>query len=340
MSSDSKPQTKSFSWFLGLLAAISLVVVFGERWLRALLLYLSGAGWARQFISSMPFAQQTAARFVAGDRIDDAIATARDLNAKGMRVTMDYLGESVTNAADSHAAREEILQLLDRIAAEGVNANVSVKLSQLGLKIDERLVLDNMRAILLRARHHHNWIRIDMEESAVVDQTLRIFRTLRDEDGFNNVGVVIQAYLYRSLADVEQLIADGVRVRLCKGAYKEPADIAYPKKSEVDANFVRLMQHMLTPEALANGMKVGVATHDEKMIAATIAHIEAVGFSKEDFEFQLLFGIRGDLQENLIDTGYNVAVYVPYGTAWYPYFMRRLAERPANLWFFLRNLIR
>ncbi|MFN2135347.1 MAG: proline dehydrogenase family protein, partial [Candidatus Promineifilaceae bacterium] len=214
------------------------------------------------------------------------------------------------------------------------------KLSQLGLKIDPKRALENVRILVESAREKNNRIRIDMEESSVVDITLDIFRRLRLQEGFNNVGIVVQSYLYRTHEDVAQLIEAGANVRLCKGAYMEPATVAFPQKDDTDNNFVLLMQRMLDEQARSNGVYLGVATHDEKMIEATKAFVRAEGISSEQFEFQMLYGIRKDLQEALVREGFRVRVYVPYGTAWYPYFVRRLAERPANLWFFLSNFIR
>jgi proline dehydrogenase len=314
---------------------------FGEHWLHLILLYLSGAAWARNFVSSLPVAQHVSARFVAGETVDDAIDAARTMNAVGMSATMDYLGESITTTADAIAAKDEILRLLDKIQEHGIDANVSVKLSQLGLKINQDLVLDNMRQILIRAVHNHNKVRIDMEESAVTQATLDIYRTLRDQDGFGrNVGIVIQSYLYRSKPDVQQLVEDGAWVRLCKGAYAEPQEVAFADKSDTDSNYVQLTKMMLNKNALEKGVYLGVATHDEAIIHSTINHIQSIAFPKDNFEFQMLYGIRRDLQESLVKDGYRMRIYIPYGTAWYPYFMRRLAERPANLWFFISNFFR
>ena len=327
-------------FFIGLAITAVLLVQYGERWLRALLLYLSTAVWAREAISSFPLAKQVANRFVAGETTADAITTAQELNQKGMLVTLDYLGESVSTAAEALAARDEILNLLDAIQESGVNATISVKPSQLGLKLDTYLALNNLRTILKRARQYQNKIRIDMEESAVLDTTLDFYRTLRDEDGFENVGVVMQSYLYRTEQDVSRLIEKGAWVRLCKGAYAEPSEIAFAAKADTDANFVRLMQQLLSQEARQNGVYVGIATHDEKMIAATTAFGQSQGIRPDEFEFQMLFGVRRELQERMVAQGYQMRIYVPYGTAWYPYFVRRLAERPANLWFFISNFLR
>lgn len=322
-----------------LLVAIGAIFRFGERWLRLLLIYLSQATWAKELISGLPPTRVVASRFVAGETMDDAISTAQALNAKGMRVTMDLLGEHVTNPDEAIAARHEISRLLERIAASNLfDTNVSVKLSQLGMRISEELALENMRELLRCAQRLNNRIRIDMEESEVTDVTLRIYRRLRAE--FPNVGIVIQAYLHRSEADVRQLIAEGAWVRLCKGAYAEPPHIAFADKADTDANYVRLTEMLLSPEARQKGVYLGVATHDEQMINATLAYVQEQGIPPEAFEFQMLYGIRRELQESLVQQGYRMRVYVPYGTAWYAYFVRRLAERPANLWFFASNLLK
>lgn len=337
-------RSKSYLTWLPILAStlvlVFLVLRYGARWLRFWLIYLSHAGWARNTVSNVSLAKRVARRFVAGETIEEAIAVSRELNARGIAVTLDYLGESVNDVVESSASRDEILRLLDSIAQSGIDANVSVKLSQLGLRIEYEVALENMRQILARARQYDNKIRIDMEESDLVDDTLDIYQALRDIYGFENVGVVIQAYLYRSEADTEKLIEEGAWVRLCKGAYAEPPEIAFAKKASTDVNFVRLTALMLSDEARANGVYLGVATHDQNMIDATIELTKAEGISPDSFEFQMLYGIRQELQAWLIGQGYRLRVYVPYGTAWYPYLVRRLAERPANLWFFVSNLLR
>lgn len=317
-----------------------LLYLYGERWLRHILIYLSHATWARDLVSSFTVAKQVAGRFVAGETAEEAMATTRELNEKGMLVTLDYLGESVKDSAEAIASKDEILSLFKMIDDTGGRANVSVKLSQLGLKIDTALALDNLRQILQEARKFNNKVRIDMEESQVVDATLDIYRTVRDEDGFDNVGVVIQSYLYRSEEDVRRLVEEGAWVRLCKGAYAEPPEVAYPDKADTDANFVKLTKMMLSEEARQNGVYLGVATHDEDMIDAAVQYVQAQQIPKDAFEFQMLYGIRRELQETLVQKGYKLRIYVPYGTAWYPYFVRRLAERPANLWFFISNFFR
>ncbi|MDX1413015.1 MAG: proline dehydrogenase family protein [Candidatus Promineifilaceae bacterium] len=323
-----------------ILLTAGLLFWFAETWLRIILLYLSSATWARSFVSGMPVAKKVAGRFVAGERIEDAVNASRDLNHKDMLVTLDYLGESVTNIYEAIDARDEILRLLQVIHEEKLDANVSIKLSQIGLKLDEQLALDSARMIAERARQFGNKIRIDMEESEVVDATLDIYHALRYHYGLQNVGVVIQAYLYRSEEDVRSLIGEGAWVRLCKGAYMEPPEVAFPNKLDTDRNFIDLMKMLLSDEARQNGVYLGVATHDEEMIKATIDFTTAHHIDPAEFEFQMLFGIRRSMQQSLVSQGYKMRVYVPYGTAWYPYFVRRLAERPANLWFFISNLIR
>jgi proline dehydrogenase len=323
-----------------LLVFAGLFYWFGDAWLRRILLYLSTASWARGMVSSFPVAKKVSTRFVAGETISDALLVTQALNERGMYVTLDFLGESVSTVDEAKAARDEILRLLDCINEEKPDATVSVKLSQLGLKLDLDQTYKNIHSIVARAKEYNNRIRIDMEESMVVDVTLDIYRRLRFQEKFDNVGVVVQSYLYRTEKDVQELIDSGASVRLCKGAYMEPANVAFPSKKDTDDNFVHLMQMMLDDEARKNGTYLGVATHDEKMIEATKVFAQENGVDKKDFEFQMLYGIKREIQNQLVDQGYQVRIYVPYGTAWYPYFVRRLAERPANLWFFLSNLVR
>jgi proline dehydrogenase len=300
---------------------------------RAALLYLSQKNELKDFFSKFPGFSRVTRRFIAGENIDDAIAAILELNQAGMAATFDHLGESTTSRAEAEADVREYLRVLDRIENTGANSNVSVKLTQLGLDIDENYCLQNARRIVEAAKRHGNFVRIDMEDSSKTDATLAIFRRLYGEYG--NVGIVLQAYLYRTEKDVDDVLAMGARVRLCKGAYKEPAEVAFPEKSDVDANYIRLMKKLLK-----SGVYHGVATHDEKMIAATREFAAGEGVSKDAFEFQMLYGIRRDLQLKLVRDGYRMRVYVPYGEYWYPYFMRRLAERPANVWFVLKNLIK
>lgn len=323
-----------------LLAVLVLLTLYAEKWLKAVLHYLSNAPWARRFVSDFPPAWSVASRFVAGETIAEAMQVAQELNEKGMVATLAYLGEGITDPDEACRARDEILNLLQSINETGVEAGISVKLSHLGVKIDPDLALENMRLILERAQQHGLFVRIDMEESALVDTTLKLYRSLRDNFGFDNTGVVIQSYLYRSEADVRRLASEGASVRLCKGAYNEPPQIAFPKKQDTNDNFVHLMKLLLAQEARNNGTYAALATHDEQMIQATIDFIAENDVPQSDYEFQMLYGIRRRLQETLIRNGHDLRIYVPYGTAWYPYFMRRLAERPANLWFFLNSLLR
>jgi len=328
----------------GFLILFALTAVFlykfGERWLQLLLLYLSGARWARDFVSRIPLAQRVANRFVAGYDIDTALNVARSLESEGMLVTMDYLGESVSTVEDAISAKDQILALLDRIEDNNdITANVSVKLSQLGLNIDPILAQENVRELLHRAQQYDNKIRIDMEDSGVTDLTLNIYRTLQAEFG-HRVGIVIQSYLYRTEADTRQLIDEGAWVRLCKGAYAEPADVAFEAKEDTDRNYVHLVEMMLSEQARANGVYLGVASHDEKMLWATMEYANANNIPASAYEFQMLYGVRRDLQKQIVADGYQMRIYVPYGEAWYPYFIRRLAERPANIWFFISNFVR
>ncbi len=300
---------------------------------RAALLYLSQRHKLKDFFSQFPGFKQVTRRFIAGENIDDAIAAIRELNQRGITASFDHLGESTTSEAEAEADVREYLHVLERIEATGVDSNVSVKLTQLGLDIDEAYCLENARRVVEAAKRHDNFVRIDMEDSSKTAATLRIFKRLFNEYG--NAGIVLQSYLYRTEGDLGEVLAMGARARLCKGAYKEPEDVAFPDKREVDANFVKLMQKLLV-----SGSYHGIATHDEKMIAATKDFAAREGVSKDAFEFQMLYGVRRDLQLKLAGDGYRMRVYVPYGEYWYPYFMRRLAERPANVWFVLKNLLK
>ncbi|RPI98160.1 MAG: proline dehydrogenase [Chloroflexi bacterium] len=306
--------------------------------LRSFFLYLSQAHWAKNMIMRIGPARRSAHRFVAGDTLAEAIDAVRRLNANGLEVTLDHLGESVTDEAGARQATQAYFDMIDAIAEGGVRATVSLKLTQLGLDVAEAMCIENLRCILDRAKAANNHVTVDMESSDYTDATLRIYRLLRQE--FNNVGIVIQAYLYRSEADMKALAQEGAFVRLCKGAYKEPPDRAFPDKADVNANFVCLVELFLDPEARAAGAYLGIATHDEKMIDAAKAFISAHQIPTDCFEFQMLYGIRQRLQVQIRDAGYKMRIYVGYGTEWYPFFMRRLAERPANIWFVLSNVFR
>jgi proline dehydrogenase len=302
--------------------------------LRDTLIYLSGNGAARRFVTSAPGARSMARRFVAGETIEDGINATREINKSGMSVTLDYLGESVSNREEARAAADVYIQMISRIAAEQLDANVSMKLTQMGQDIDEGFLRENVGRVIDRARAADMFVRFDMEASTHTQKTLDFFRSLWAE-GYRNIGVVIQSYLRRSQGDIEQLNADKVRVRLCKGAYKEPESAAFQAKSEVDSSFVRLMQALLE-----HGNYPGIATHDPAMVRATRAFAAARNIDSSRYEFQMLYGIRRDLQQQLVRDGHRMRVYVPFGEAWYPYLMRRMAERPANLLFIVNAVLR
>ena len=275
-------------------------------------------------------------RFVAGMEIKDALRVADAVNKQGMSVTLDSLGESVTSDVEAHRAAEVYHRLLDAIAARKLNANISVKLTQMGLLLSPALAESIAESLVKHARAGNNFVRIDMEDSSLTQVTLDIVRRLHARPGLRGaIGTVIQSYLYRSQSDVEQLVAEGIRIRLCKGAYKEPPEVAFPKKEDVDQSYIRL-SCMLLDSPIYHGL----ATHDENMIAAAKRHAQQHGIDPSRFEFQMLYGVRRDLQRDLVRQGYNVRVYVPFGREWYPYFMRRLAERPANVFFLAKNLLR
>lgn len=303
--------------------------------LRAGLLWLSEQPTVSRFVRSNGLARRFASRFVAGETIDTAIAALRELNAARISASLDLLGESVSSAAEAHAARDTYLALLDRIHAAGADANVSVKLTQMGLDIDEALCVENLKAIIARAAQHQSFVRIDMEGSAYTERTMRLFRETFFPAFAGAVGIVLQSYLRRTEQDVDAMIAAGARVRLCKGAYQEPATVAYPKKADVDANYIECMERLLT-----RGRYPGLATHDEHIIAHAKAFARKNGIEPARFEFQMLYGVRRDLQSAIRKEGWNLRVYVPFGTHWYPYLMRRLAERPANITFILGNVIK
>jgi len=319
--------------------------------LRSFLIYLSKAGWAQRMVTGWKLAWQTASRFVAGESIPDAIRVIRELNVKGIVATLDQLGEHTTTTEEATQSTEGILEILDEIDKAGVKSNVSIKLTQIGMGLDDSLCRENLTRILHRAKGYKNFVRIDMEDTPYTDTTIGLLNGVLD-DGFNTqtVGLVVQSCLYRTEEDTRKLLERGVRFRLVKGAYSEPPDKAYPKKADVDANFDLLTKILIdaalaakSPELSEDGRippVPGIATHDEKRIAFAKQYAEKVGLPKEALEFQMLYGIRRDLQDQLAAEGYPVRVYVPFGTHWYPYFMRRLAERPANIWFFISNFFR
>lgn len=318
--------------------------------LRSFLIYLSKARWARSIVTRWSFAWRAASRFVAGEKLEDGIRAVNSLNENGITATLDHLGEHTTNADEARRATDDILAILDAIKESGVRSNVSIKLTQIGLAIDRTLCEDNLQRILERAKEYGNFVRIDMEDSPWVTTTLELYRKMRFELGIEHVGVVIQSYLFRSEGDIRQLNQECCAVRLCKGAYKEPPDIAFPKKRDVDASFDKLARMLLDnalqagcPQISENGLippTPAIATHDGRRIEYAVDYIRQIGLPQKSVEFQMLYGIRRDLQDNLVNDGFPVRVYVPYGTEWYPYYMRRLAERPANVWFFLSNFFR
>jgi proline dehydrogenase len=307
-----------------------------ERALRTFLLWLSRRRSLGRLATRLPVTRAMVARFVAGETLDEALAALEKLREAGLRTTVDVLGEDVASTADAAAAADEYVRVLDALAARGLDRNVSVKLSQMGLGVDPAACRANVERILRCAADHGAFVRIDMEDHATTDATLAIWRDLRPVNADRgDSGVVIQAALRRSSTDVDGLIAENARIRLCKGAYVEPASVAYPDKASVDESYATLMERLLT-----DGTFPGLATHDERLIARAVAFVRDHGIPPDRFEFQMLFGVRRDLQERLVRAGFGVRVYVPFGTQWYPYFMRRLAERPANVAFVLRSILR
>jgi proline dehydrogenase len=303
--------------------------------LKAAFLWLSEQPSIFRFVRKNRLARKLASRFVAGETVDEAIATLRDLNGSNLTASLDLLGESVLHAEEANRACQTYLEILDRIHAAKANANVSVKLTQMGLDIDEQLCLRNMRSIIGKAKQYDSFVRIDMEQSSYTERTIRLFTDVLYAELKNAVGVVLQSYLRRTAADVEAMIALGARVRLCKGAYKEPEDVAFPAKKDVDASYIACMERLLE-----HGNYPGIATHDARIIDHAKGFARRKGIPAQRFEFQMLYGVRRDLQYRLHRDGYNMRVYVPFGTHWYPYLMRRLAERPANIAFLTTNILK
>ncbi len=306
--------------------------------LRALFISLSESRSLRALAERSFLGQRISSRFVAGTHVEDALRVTRLLNQAGLSVSIDNLGENVTNAGEAHQSAELYRQLLDEISARALNANVSLKLTHMGLDLDPQLASDNVSALVAQAAslQPKNFVRVDMEGSAYTQRTLDFVRELHAQPGNQGcVGAVIQSYMRRSEDDVARLLGEGIRIRLCKGAYKEPPEIAYQSKSQVDANYVRLMRILLK-----SGSYHGLATHDENMIREAKAFAGREKIAPDAFEFQMLYGIRRDLQQALVRDGWKMRVYVPFGAEWYPYLMRRLAERPANVLFVAKNLLR
>jgi len=303
--------------------------------LRAAFLWLSEQPRIFRFVRKNRLAHKLASRFVAGETIDEAITTLRDLNNSNLSASLDLLGESVLHADEAQRACRTYLDVLDRIRATSANANVSVKLTQMGLDIDEQLCLANMRAIIGKAKQFDSFVRIDMEQSGYTAKTIALFKDIFYPEFGNAVGVVLQSYLRRTTADVHTMIGLGARVRLCKGAYQEPEDVAFPQKRDVDANFIDCMEQLME-----RGNYPGIATHDQQIIDHAKAFAKQKKLPLERFEFQMLYGVRRVRQYRLRREGYNMRVYVPFGTHWYPYLMRRLAERPANIAFITSSIIK
>ena len=318
--------------------------------IRSLLIYLSKAEWARRFVTGWGYARNTALRFVAGETLEEALKAVSVINSRGMTATLDFLGEDTTSLQEAYESAATIRNSIEKIDDLGLRANVSIKLSQLGLAINEKACATNLAAVLRLAAELDTFVRIDMEDSSTVEATFRIQKEMLDEHGYRNVGLVIQSYLYRSEEDTRELIKRNIRIRLVKGAYQEPPNIAYPKKSDVDREFDNLTSILLDASKTRGKLRSGaegrvppmaaIATHDERRVAFAKQYAIDIGLKKNALEFQMLYGIRRNLQTALVGEGYPVRIYVPFGASWFPYFMRRLAERPANLWFFLTSLFR
>jgi proline dehydrogenase len=302
---------------------------------RNALIYLSQREGLKEFATRFSLFKKLTTRFVAGETIAEAIAAIRLMNADGCTASFDHLNESVTSEAETSGEVSEYLQILKQIDDTVIRSNVSIKLTQFGLEMDPELAYRNARKVVADAASRGNFVRVDMEGSKVTQLTIDVFKRLRGEFGLNDVGIVLQSYLYRTFEDAKALLKLPARIRICKGAYHESPEVAYAEKKETDDNYVRVMQLLLS-----SGIYHGIATHDPKMIDATVAYAQKEGIGKESFEFQMLYGVRRDLQIQLARDGYKMRVYVPYGKHWYPYFMRRLAERPANIWFVMRNLLK
>jgi proline dehydrogenase len=306
--------------------------------LRAVFIALSESRWLRAVAERSRFGQRTSARFVAGTEVKDAIRAAAAMNRIGAGVSIDNLGENVTNADEARASAQLYHHLLDEIAANKLNANISLKLTHMGLDVDEHMAYEIVRGLVAKAASMspRNFVRVDMEGSPYTQRTLDFVHELHRIPGNeDSVGTVIQSYMRRAESDIEKLLSERIRIRLCKGAYKEPHDIAFQKKSEVDASYVKLMKILMK-----SGVYHGLATHDETIIKAAMAFATRENIPRNSFEFQMLHGIRRDLQQSLVKAGWGVRVYIPFGTEWYPYFMRRLAERPANVFFIAKNILR
>lgn len=304
--------------------------------LRELFIALSENKPLRHFAENSPLGLRFSTRFVAGTQLPDVIRATEAVNASGASVSIDNLGENVTNADEAKHSAELYHQMLDEISSRKLNANISLKLTHMGLDVDPDLAFRQVTELLQHAVSINNFVRVDMEGSPYTQKTIDFVRGLHRLNGYDKkVGTVIQSYLYRSEDDVKMLLAEGIRIRLCKGAYNEPPNIAFPKKADVDANYIKLAKMLVK-----SGIYHGLATHDEKIIATMKQFATAEKIPTTAYEFQMLYGVRRDLQEQLVREGYGLRVYIPFGTEWYPYFMRRLAERPANVFFIAKNMLR
>lgn len=319
--------------------------------LRSFLISLSRAAWAQKMITSWSFAWRAASRFVAGERTEDVIRVIQQLNKNGFNATLNFLGESISSAEEAEKATDEIIKVLNEIDKANLKSNVSIKLTQIGIGLDENICRQSLVEILNQVKKCGNFLRVDMEDTPYTDTTISLYHSML-ERGFDQsqLGLVLQAYLYRTEEDLRKLLEIGARIRLVKGAYNEPPDKAYPKKADTDANFDLLVKISIDAALKLNGNEISadgkvppiiaIASHDGKRIAFAKQYAEKVGLQKKAIEFQMLYGIRRDLQDQLLKEGYPVRVYVPYGSQWYSYFMRRLAERPENIWFFISNYFR
>ena len=319
--------------------------------LRSFLIYLSQAGWAQKMVTGWSFAWNVASRFIAGETTEQAIAVVKELNSKGINATLDHLGEHTSTADEAAQSTDEVLSILDAIQESGVNAGVSIKLTQIGMGLDTSICRGNLRRILERAKEYNNFVRIDIEDTPYTDMTIAAYNEML-ELGFSTetVGMAVQSYLFRAEEDTRKMLENGTRFRLVKGAYKEPPELAFPKKADVDANFDLLTKILMDGALEHDSPKVSedgrippipaIATQDDKRVEFAKQYAQKIGLDRNAFEFQMLHGIRRDLQMQLAEEGYQVRIYVPFGSQWYPYFMRRLAERPANLWFFISNFFK
>jgi proline dehydrogenase len=305
--------------------------------MRSLLLAASESPWMRRHAPQLPFIRKAVTRFMPGETLEDALRAATELRERGMSTVLTELGENVTDIGQADEVTRHYIDALTQVGANGVDCHISVKLTQLGLDVDVARCLDNLRTLAARAQQHNTFVWIDMEQHTYVDATLEAYRMVRAD--FPNVGVCLQSYLYRTAKDLKSLIPLGGGVRLVKGAYREPANVAYPKKRDVDDNFLALAKQMVAPAARAAGFRAVFGTHDSGLINAIHVHLAATGQLRESVEFHLLFGIQRAEQERLVRERYRVRVLISYGEHWFPWYMRRLAERPANVMFVAKSMV-